>query len=241
MGSIGTRQVEPGVSHSTRRQAALPPSHAIWALVRHVHQEFIAEARRSSQPSDWQALGDEVIGLHGRTWREIAPDYHDLGATVTISQLAAAELDGFADVIGSGPAASTAEPDWRAALADFRKHSAHWAARSGAAFAAYATYASIDWIGLRMTVRAGASPAAARMIVLGSFYGIFQPRSGSFEEALHRALFKAPPGGDRPATPSASAVMREAEAGAAPLNAVLAERVLAGRQKIMRIAERWLR
>jgi hypothetical protein len=170
--------------HDRAREAA----HAVWGHVRSLHVLFDEELRRLPEPAIWRNLDNEVRGLHGRIWPDVMHDHHDFVAAKSIGDLAAAELDGFADLIADSPGHTMAAPIWVEGLSRLDRERRLWSASAGPAFAAYAIYTAVDWIGLRCAVRSGAQPAAARTVVLGSFYGIFQPKSTSIEEALDRAL-----------------------------------------------------
>jgi hypothetical protein len=170
--------------HDRAREAA----HAVWSHVRSLHLLFDEEMRRLPEPANWRNLDNEVRGLHGRIWPEVKDDHHDLVVAKSIGDLAAAELDGFADLIADSPGHTMASPIWMEGLSRLDRERRLWSAGAGPAFSAYAIYTAIDWIGLRCAVRSGAQPAAARTVVLGGFYGIFQPKSTSIEEALDRVL-----------------------------------------------------
>lgn len=170
--------------HDRAREAA----HAVWGHVRSLHLLFDEEMRRLPEPTIWRNLDNEVRGLHGRIWPDVMHDHHDLAAAKSIGDLAAAELDGFADLIADSPGHTMAAPIWMEGLSRLDRERRLWSASAGTAFAAYALYTAVDWIGLRCAVRSGAQPAAARTVVLGGFYGIFQPKSTSIEEALDRVL-----------------------------------------------------
>jgi hypothetical protein len=160
----------------------------LWGHVRELQALFLRSIVASQDVMGWEALNSEVIWLHSRVWPEVMRNHHDIGVAASLTELAVTSVEGFAKLIATGSGTTKAAPFWREDL--FRLQQLHQASamQSGAAYTAFSMHAAIDWIGLRCAAVSGARPAAARIIILGGFYGIFKANASSLDDAMARAM-----------------------------------------------------